>query len=157
NDNLQDKVDIYIDEYPVSDNLPEFQRFIDENDNEEINQQIYLRISQSIINRWDQNTSQKCKRNLIEMTDDLFEEFSDFSGIGESEFVEKLLDTLTPLMTELVGKFDANSIHHQNICLLLKVALGRYTNCFGEANREKLLQYMAKIVDESQNMQAVLY
>ena len=137
-----------------------FKEFIDDNDNPEIHEQIYLRISQSIINRWDQETSKKSKRNLIEMTSDLFEEFADFSGISESDFVEKLLHILSPLMKDLNGKFDGNSVNHRNICLVLKVALTRYRNSFGEpmiVNRDKLLQYLTKHVEESQIMETVLY
>ena len=181
-DDIQNKFDLYVEEYLTIENLTEFNQYICNISNTpQFVEQINLRVAQSIINRWDQkstNSNQQQRNNnknnnidnLLILVHKLYDNLSifssnqsdeddnntnyynDYDSDGE-EFINKLIHLINPLKNTTGN---SNSIHHRNICLIMTVMLERGL-VFNEENSYTCLSYLVKLIEECTRSETLLY
>lgn len=167
NDSLQDKIDLYIDEYQTKNGVDLLQ-FLETVTNDILfdESEILLRLCKSIINSWTVEIKHHLTRNLYDIACALFEVFSDFSADNDETFVRQLLKMLEDKYLADESSSVISSIKHRNVCLVLSITLERYPQFYANACSpsvtSKLVHYLLQIIrqqhcQQTHSLQTVLY
>lgn len=160
NDYLQDKLDLYVEEYVFKESV-NLEQFIETlvDDPSFCETDMLLRLSKSIINSWDQDThwSTDTPKDLFAIASHLFDVFT---GLWECDtnFLQELMVMLDDkYLRPPIETLPMVAIKHRNVCLILDIALERYQCPLEGQLQDKLVHYLSRIICESEHMQSVLY